>query len=162
MVNWRGYFFTNMYLSSIQCGIQSAHAIHSMYSKYRNSPRQIKTLNQWADYDPTMIVLNGGSSEDLWSLYQTINQTRYPKVLWTESEAALNSATTCVGIVVPDIIYKPASELRRRPFIASNKQAAIQFLTTGHYISSNNTHDVETDPDVELILLLSQNFSLAN
>jgi len=59
----RAYFLNNMYLSSIQNGIQAAHAIHTMMVKYDRaaSPQ----LWDWAENHQTMIVLSGGMTEHL-------------------------------------------------------------------------------------------------
>ena len=65
----RAYFFTNRYLSSIQHGIQTAHCVAELFVKYNHevfsNTVQDGQLYSWAENDKTIIVLNGGSNEDL-------------------------------------------------------------------------------------------------
>jgi hypothetical protein len=108
----RFYSFTNMYTSGIHAGIQTAHAVHSMMSKYRgrdgSPPKELKLID-WADDHQTIIVLNGGYHENLNAIYEQLKpisaELELPIIKWAESKAALNGATTAVGIVVPQSIY---------------------------------------------------------
>ncbi len=55
----RGYFLTNMYLSSIQHGIQAAHCLQEINNNFPGN----EILTDWAENHKTMYVLNGGTSE---------------------------------------------------------------------------------------------------
>lgn len=106
---YRGYFFTNMYLSDKQCGIQCAHCIGRM----ARAPTGI--FNEWIHEHETIILLNGGNSEDLDRLYDQLLELtnnllydeykRLPVARFHEDKKSLNEATTCVGIVLPDSVY---------------------------------------------------------
>lgn len=122
----RGYFITNMYLSPIQCGIQAAHCIHDMFVSYvvDHSPAReaADNLKQWASDHKTMIVLNGGASSDLESLYTTIdfaakqhkaNEAPFP--YGTFREEGLEGALTCVGVILPSHYVDCVSQLRLDP-----------------------------------------------
>jgi len=108
---YRGYFFGNMYLSSLQQGLQAAHVIQKMsvqYMMYSNIASKI--FYEWSKNDKTIILLNGGSQRDLQDLARklnllTRNGTVYPVKCFEEEESALNNATTSVGIVIPERIY---------------------------------------------------------
>lgn len=106
----RAYFFCNYYLSSIQQGIQAAHCLADMFTKYQEPTPTRGMLYEWAIKHKTMIVLNGGNSFELNNLVLSIrslcSETGYPYEVFTEDEPSLNNATTCVGIVVPEQIYK--------------------------------------------------------
>lgn len=123
------YTFTNMYLSQIQRGIQSAHCITDMLVKYNQqfndfheSSRgpQFEFLLEWMENDKTMIVLNGGGSEELNSLHSFCKGARnsciYPFGVFFEEDTALGGsgagALTCFGILLPESIYMGARELR--------------------------------------------------
>ena len=121
----RGYFFGNMYLSSIQQGIQAKHCGDEMVVKY--APRlnneglweatDIDRYNQLLAYltdHKTVICLNAGYSSTLHEIYAALNDAEnpYPFNKFHESEEALDGALTCVGIVVPDAIYDTAQEVR--------------------------------------------------
>ena len=112
MTEYRLYTFTNMYLSPIQCGIQTAHLTHTLFTDWmfedHHDPAW-QALISWAKNDMTMIVLNGGYSSELNSIYDQLSdcaeELGLPYASWCESNDALDGALTCVGVVVPDIIY---------------------------------------------------------
>ncbi len=137
----RCYHFGNFYLSSIQQGIQSAHAQMELFVKYndvnadnfgcvddtrtndeciihRNSH---KLLYDWAENHKTMICLNGGMAADLLSIENVFNHRNfhanpYPWASFREEEDALNSTITNVAIVLPERIYETASVSRSRDY----------------------------------------------
>lgn len=105
-----------MYLSSLQCGLQSAHVVAEMFIKYPyvgskhaeglafESPY---FLHEWATDHKTMILLNGGYSESLHTLVEFFNtkDNPYPWAKFHEGQDALDGALTCVGIILPEKIY---------------------------------------------------------
>ena len=130
----RAYFFGNMYLSSIQQGIQAHHTTSELFIKYReidlydyaestgdNPPKQLAdraaqadTLYEWARNHKTSILLNGGYSATLRELVAIFGnrQNPYPWAFFNESDEALDGALTCVGIILPEKIYETAKALR--------------------------------------------------
>lgn len=117
----RLYFFGNMYLSSIQQGIQAAHVVHELFLKYpaydpnhHDLDETGDTLFEWADNHKTMILLNGGYSDNLRELINQFNDLRnpYPWTSFHEGQDSLDGALTCVGIVLPEKIYEAAKALR--------------------------------------------------
>jgi len=115
----RYYGFGNMYLSSIQQGIQSAHTIAEMFidSKFDSSHRP-KMLDDWAENHKTMILLNGGYSETLRKLSDFFKDAKnpYPFAEFHEGQDALDGALTCVGIILPEKIYESSAYIRSLPF----------------------------------------------
>lgn len=118
MNNYRFYSFTNMYLSSLQKGIQTAHAVSEMSIK-EHSQAANKVYNEWATSDKTIIVLNGGSQKSLDDIFKTIYDYvsfycnfSYPFVNFYEDKDSLNGALTCVGIILPEDEYIKAKNMR--------------------------------------------------
>lgn len=116
--NYRGYFFGNMYLSSIQHGIQAAHVIKEMVATYYMSAYTTadKVLTDWITEDKTMILLNGGYQSALLDLYKdllslTDGGSVYPVAKFHEEKDALNGAVTSVGIVLPENAYKESDTI---------------------------------------------------
>ena len=74
-------------------------------------------LEDWAGQHKTVVLLNGGNSNDLIEIHQQLlNETvGYPFGIFYEDQQSLNSAATCVGIVVPEKIYVIAELMRREP-----------------------------------------------
>jgi len=104
-----------MYLSSIQQGIQAAHATHDMFVAYRDRPGAASDfLWEWATNHKTMILLNGGYSETIQELVDFFmrSDNPYPFADFREEEASLNGALTTVGIVLPEKIYLTAAAIR--------------------------------------------------
>lgn len=113
----RAYFFGNMYLSSIQQGIQSAHVVSELFIKYSdpNKPNY-HPLHEWANNHKTMVLLNAGYSEELRSLHKFFNESDnpYPWAQFHESKQALDSAFTCIGIILPKRIYNTSKVCREK------------------------------------------------
>lgn len=106
----RFYSFSNMYLSSLQVGLQSGHVLSEMFLNFPDAA----DLRTWASEHKTMILLNGGYSSTLREIYDALNDTDNPYTFakFHESEEALDGALTCVGIIVPEEIYEVAAEVR--------------------------------------------------
>lgn len=117
----RAYFFGNMYLSSIQQGIQAAHVIAEMSVKYYGAmdggDSTGNSFYEWASFHKTMILLNGGYSKTIRELVTFFDHAEnpYPWEQFHEGEDALDSALTSVGIILPEKIYEGASQLRSNP-----------------------------------------------
>lgn len=122
----RAYFFGNMYLSSIQQGIQAQHCTTEIFNKYFPRPtfvgekccftasEQLVTLCNWSHDHKVDILLNAGYSSTLHEIYELMgdDENPYPYAKFHESEEALDGALTCVGIMLPDAIYDTAFTIR--------------------------------------------------
>lgn len=113
----RLYSVTNMYTSGIHAGIQTAHSLHEMYSKYTDYDRldgltQISQefIEDWANDDKTIIVLNGGYQSNLQKiaiLFEKVEEEYgFPCSEFSESQDALNEALTAIAIILPQQIWK--------------------------------------------------------
>lgn len=114
----RAYFFGNLYLSSIQQGIQAGHCIADMFVRYDDQITpgpQNNMLFEWAKNYKTMILLNGGYDSTIRDLTQFFEdlQNPYPWVDFFESDEAMNGMQTTVGIVLPERIYEAAAMVRK-------------------------------------------------
>jgi hypothetical protein len=138
--NYRLYSFINMYLSSIQQGIQTAHLVSELHNEYKNNNRM---FNEWCDKDKTIIVLNGGMSA---SLKQDVNTLYrypaygYPMTDFSEESVAIGSiadlgnsgsksgALVAWGIVLPQRVWdaKPV-------FMRSGKSGKGPVRRTGEW-----------------------------
>lgn len=111
----RAYFFGNMYLSSIQQGIQAAHVISDMFVKYDEwNTRESDLLWEWAEDHKTMILLNAGYGNEIHDLVEFFgqNENNFPFECFCEAEEALDGAITSVGIILPKYIWEGSKQLR--------------------------------------------------
>lgn len=99
----RAYFFLNMYMSGIHAGIQAQHCTAEMFRKYDCIHC---SLHDWADNDKTTILLNGGNQDNLRTILHYMVQSEYPHAHFRESKEALNSALTCIGIILPEKMFR--------------------------------------------------------
>lgn len=109
----RAYFWTNMYLSSIQHGIQAQHCTAEMFRKYKEPSQQFDKLANWADLHKTTIIKNGGDEMDMVDVQALIlsEDNPYP---WAEFyEAGVGNALTCVGVILPEGVYDFAAEMHK-------------------------------------------------
>lgn len=115
----RVYTFTNFYLSSIQQGIQSAHAVTELFNKYsypedHDGELFEGMLRTWALDHKTMVCLNGGDNAAINGLANFMNHSDnlYPWATFHESSDALGGIRTCVAIVLSENIFGTASDIR--------------------------------------------------
>ncbi|MFY0655360.1 MAG: hypothetical protein JXR12_01150 [Neptunomonas phycophila] len=132
----RCYHFGNMYLSSIQQGIQAAHSEMELFNKYDSAQAEhlnqlkhvnkeltederlyiqcTKTLYDWSKNHKTMICLNGGYLSNMLEIVEHLkhDDNPFPWSTFHESEEALGGILTNIAIVLPDYIYDTASWLR--------------------------------------------------
>jgi hypothetical protein len=111
----RLYAYTNMYTEGIHAGIQTAHALGELNTKYADletpegARAHIKLLD-WQKNHKTIYIYNGGLADMLWSRYKALrefaNKFELPIARFYESKEALNGALTCVAIVVPEQYYR--------------------------------------------------------
>lgn len=98
----RFYAVGNMYLSSIQQGIQAAHCVAEMSRLWMSN----KMVSDWIVTHKTLICLNGGNNQSLNNFYELIRyQKQFPVAKFHEDEQSMAGMLTCVGIVVPEEIY---------------------------------------------------------
>jgi hypothetical protein len=117
----RAYYFGNMYLSSIQQGIQAAHVTAEMFTKF---PTQVgdraKMLHSWANDHKTMILLNAGYGSEIRELMKMFVDAAnpFPYAAFWESEEALDGALTSIGIILPEYIWTGSKQIREDGFEA--------------------------------------------
>lgn len=141
----RLYCFTNMYLSSIQNGIQPLHATVELFLKYStNSSIQSKLLYDWANFHKTVIVLNGGPTENFFGIDEVVSQTEYPYASFYEP--GLGGALTCICVVVPTKIYDQK--------FAADLTDYIKVILGGGSAKNIPWADDYTEEEIELVELI--------
>lgn len=114
----RFYGFGNYYLSSLQQGLQAGHCVSELFVKYQPSNNlEYNTLIDWAKNHKTMVLLNGGNSQNLEFIYDQFTAfstfgMKLPFVNFYEDDKALNGALTYTAIIVPEYIYNKAQEVK--------------------------------------------------
>ena len=111
--NYRFYsFVANLYLSPIQCGIQTAHAVSEMSSKYNvltHGTGQRDMFNDWATIDKTIIVcaaINHAGVLDAYAKLQHFGAALgLPVTIFHEDEQSMNGMATAAGVIVPMEYY---------------------------------------------------------
>jgi hypothetical protein len=135
----RLYSFTNLYLSDIQRGIQTAHVVSDMSVKYQPSgSEQALAYEDWAKDHKTIIVLNGGYSQSLYEIEDLFKDESnpFPWDTFNEDTFALGTgvagqgARTAIGIVLPEYVYNMAAAVRRLNLNADELSQAIQSLAS--------------------------------
>jgi hypothetical protein len=114
---YRFYSLVNFYLSSIQQGIQSGHALGDLVVKYEYASKdqesfskERKVLQEFLTNHKTWVTLNGGAYRDIKEFEQFLeacaNKFELPVPFASFSEDdSLANMTTCVGLVVPIEYY---------------------------------------------------------
>ena len=134
----RLYTFGNFYLSSIQQGIQSAHAQMELFVKYQDTginyaedyqptsneieyQQKVDDLYDWAEYHKTMVCLNGGALQDLKNIEELMLdlENKFPWSTFYEDEHSLGEILTNVAIILPESIYDTAAKIRSGEYTIS-------------------------------------------
>ena len=160
----RCYHFGNFYLSSIQQGIQAAHAQMELFVKYREIgvdydninhlieeckyQQQVDDLYDWAKYHKTMVCLNGGALGDLKNIEVLMKdaENKYPWSVFYEDEYSLGAILTNIAIVLPEEIYDTAAKIRSKEYFLINN------LVTENPIPIGISTDVLIEPKFVMTL----------
>ena len=136
----RFYGFGNYYLSSLQQGLQAAHAAVDLAMKCSQNrgsdDYHWRQYVDWAENHKTMVLLNGGNSADLQDLFDFLDthENMYPYVKFHEDEVSLNGALTYVGMILPAKIYDTAARMRMcrdHSHIAEKNEIHIRDVKSG-------------------------------
>lgn len=130
MTELRAYYFGNLYMSSIQQGIQSLHTTAEMFCKYRVNPGVLEeVLHDWGVNHKTVILKQAGYSRDLREIVDLFKHDENPYPWAWFAEEGVDDALTCVGIILPEKVYSTADELRSMPFSRRDKFLAAAQLS---------------------------------
>lgn len=138
---YRLYVLTNMYLSQLQRGIQTAHVVAEMgrdYGKFPDPmPASVTTYLDWCETDKTIIVLDGGHQQDLERVERLLldnederqfrpnGKIDLPWAGFREEEVALNNAMTAIGIILPEYLWRWDLRAFEKPPEATQELAEV-------------------------------------
>lgn len=177
----RAYFFGNMYVSSIQQGIQAGHVIGDMAAKYcpdqEGFTEQGQMFYDWATDHKVMILLNAGYGINIVELDDFFEGTNdnypeprlssyydgyspYPFAMFRESDEALNGAATSFGCVLPEKIFEGQNVMRKVKRLRRDDIERIRFEDSRILTFKDGTELQYNDWEIELMERLGQ-FRLA-
>lgn len=119
----RLYSFVNYYLSDLQRGLQTAHLVSELCTKYKfSSSGATLTLDSWAYYNKTIIILNGGNQKNLGNILNQLQdlESGFPFGMFQEDIDSLNGALTCVGVIFPEFSKEELEQFAHVPEYADN------------------------------------------
>lgn len=97
------------YLSELQRGLQTAHAVSRMSRKYKTNTPQVKAYSDWADHDETIIICTAFNHKGVVNCYEELLRVGEPMglpvSLFREDEQSMNGMATACAIVVPQEYY---------------------------------------------------------
>ena len=119
-------FVAALYISPLQCGLQTAHAVSEMHADLLDAAvfdgvgTECRTaFDKWATSHKTIIICNALNSAGVTEAYvqatQFGNILGLPTTIFHEDEISLNGAATASAIVVPDFYYDAKPYLRAEP-----------------------------------------------
>lgn len=161
--DYRCYHFTNMYLSTMSHGIQSAHGQTELSLEFRtNGPKNKKSgmWYKWAKENKTTIVLNAGYNSRMLEIKEFFERedNPFPWSYFNESEAALGGLLTNVAIVLPKRIYETAEKIRTREYQVYSWNDSFAAYSQDEKMNStpgNFSREYLTQFEVDLIEVLN-------
>lgn len=101
-------FVANLYLSPLQCGLQTGHVVSEL-SVQKNRHHRDTAYKTWAEQDKTIIIcgaLHHGGVLECFAELQRINSALLlPCALFYEDEVSMNNMATACGAIVPKEYY---------------------------------------------------------
>lgn len=102
-------FVANLYLSPLQCGLQTAHVVSEL-SAAKNRHTRDSAYKTWAEHDKTIIICaalhHGGVLECYEELKRINSALLLPCALFREDEVSMNGMATACGVIVPKEYYE--------------------------------------------------------
>lgn len=162
-----------MYLSSIQVGIQSAHAQMSLFVKYDKIVERdmaygdhpaldhqlysscVDTLYDWASTHQTMICLNGGYLSNMQDIKSHLSHhdNPFPWSYFNESPEAMGGLLTNIAIVLPARIYETAAWLRGR---GNNLKSDMGSYVYPFDVDTPHSNDAFTQWELDLMRTMNR------
>lgn len=99
MERYRMYSLVLRHLSPVQKGIQSAHSVIEYASKFHKRSEFI----HWTNIDKTMIILDGGTYQDMKSARAFLNDLGVTYSVFYEED--LNGLMTSISFIASDKIW---------------------------------------------------------
>ncbi len=156
----RLYTFSHMLLSDTAKGIQNLHSVVELFNKYIPNPSNDDCVSvnedrnkdansilwDWSINHKTCIALNGRFSNDLILLEDFLKDglNYLPWASFKEDQETLEGILTSISIIMPEKIYKTASDLRGK--VISISCGEVQVLDWEDYNESFNLqeyHDIQ-------------------
>jgi len=124
----RMYCFVHSALSSIQKGVQCTHAVAELVHVFGDTgidtPQYKYQVSAWMK-SPTLIILEGGFSQQLTELSPMISKTGFLWATFSEDEKTMNNLHTATCVLVPDELPKKATKSQKElmKYIKNSKLA---------------------------------------
>ena len=107
--NYRLYaFVANLYLSPLQCGLQTAHVVSEIAHLVSLSPASLSSpsFNTWAREDKTIIICGAGNHQGVLDCWAELKRTAIDTgltcgAIFHEDEQSMNGMATACGVIVP-------------------------------------------------------------
>jgi hypothetical protein len=114
--NYRLYsFVANGYLSPLQCGLQTAHAVGDMSVKYNDDTHADHAYRTWAGEDKVIIICAAFNTRGVVDCHAELQRTAegalcLPVSIFFEDTDSLNGAATACAVVVPQCYWDTTPE----------------------------------------------------
>lgn len=95
----RMYSLVLRQLNPIQKGVQTTHAVVEYANKYGSD----EEYRQWAETDKTLIMLDGGTYQEMMSIYETLKELGIKFADFQEPD--LNYLTTSITFLADEIVW---------------------------------------------------------
>jgi hypothetical protein len=114
-MNHRLYsFVANHYLSPLQLGLQTAHAVGEL-SLFTKDSAQGKMYADWAMTSKTIIICGAGNQQGVIDCHNSIGDLArglgLPCAIFREDTASMNGMATACGIILPETLWSVTSEV---------------------------------------------------
>ena len=116
-------FVPALYISPLQCGLQTAHAVSQMHADLllgedwievevdadAGPDEQRRLFDEWAAVDKTIIICTALNSQGVEQAYDRLEyfgeKLDLPVTIFREDEQSLNGAATAAAVVVPERFF---------------------------------------------------------
>jgi hypothetical protein len=151
--NFRLYSFVNgLYMSGIQHGIQTAHAVARMSVRYNDQKLFLSQIyKQWAQLDQTIVVLSAVNLAGLKEVSEVLHsyEDHFPVMDFFEDEESLGGIMTCTSIIVPQTIYDVI------PWRCAVRESEMNFVSDAAWVHESESGQRVYDTDHHMFNLIN-------
>lgn len=143
-------FINHLYMSPLQWGIQTAHCVSTM-SRCKKTALQTLAYNEWADEEPTIIVLQGGNLGSLKRLEDTLfplaQKLELPFASFREDQESLGGILTAVSVLVPETLF----DVKKEEFFDGTVCYKHTYSNGNGYSTYDENHNLKEFELIEII-----------
>lgn len=147
-LTYKTYVFVEKHLSPIDKGIQASHAVIEFYNEAKlwNKIKENSNFDRWAHFDKTLILLDGGSVNNLDEIDEILSENLIHHGSFREPD--MDNILTAIAVVVDERVfnrkeypdYQDWLIKEKKMYFANSEDFYYYFDISNCNFTNNNIH----------------------